>query len=167
MLYSARMTSETDFEVVGFFPADHAAAVEGKVYANGAFWDMLRFPSFPQILPSMSLVTVLRVPYRAYHQDHTVSLLLEDADRQPLGLKVEGGFRVGTEPHMRVGDPTLLPLAVNVNGLTFERPGDYAFKLEVDGAELLRYPFRVVQVVGQVVGPPGSPDAAEASDDDS
>lgn len=161
------MTNQTDFQVVGFFPADHAAVVEGKVYANGAFWDMLRFPSFPQVLPSMSLVTVLRVPYRAYHQDHTITLLLEDTDRQPLGLKVEGGFRVGSEPHMRVGDPTLLPLAVNVNGLTFERPGDYAFKLEVDGSELERYAFRVVQVVGPVTGPAGPPTSTEAPGDES
>jgi hypothetical protein len=148
------MTEESDFEVVGFFPADHAVAIDGKVYANGAFWDMLRFPSFPQVLPAMSLVAVLRVPYRAYHQDHKIELTLEDADRAPLGFKVEGGFRVGSEPHMRVGDPTVLPLAINVNGLSFERPGDYVFKLEVDGAELKRYPFRVIQVVGVVVSPP-------------
>lgn len=160
------MTDETDFDVVGFFPADHAAALDGKVYANGAFWDMLRFPSFPHVLPAMSLVAVLRVPYHAYHQDHRVTLSLEDADGSLLGLKVEGGFRVGSEPHMRVGDPTLLPLSLNVNGLTFERPGDYSFKLEVDGTELDRYPFRAVQVVGAGVAPPTPSQGAEPRDDD-
>jgi hypothetical protein len=155
--------TNTDFEVVGFFPADHAAAIDGKVYANGAFWDMLRFPSFPHVLPAMSLVAVLRVPYRAYHQDHKVDLTLEDADRSELGFKVQGGFRVGSEPHMRVGDPTILSLAINVNGLSFERPGDYAFKLEVDGAELNRYPFRAVQVVGTLAPPPPPDEASEES----
>ena len=159
------MTPETDFEVVGFFPADHAAALDGKVYANGAFWDLLRFPSFPHVLPAMSLVAVLRVPYRAYHQDHKIALSLEDADGAATGFAVEGDFRVGSEPHLRVGDPTLMPLAVNVNGLSFDRPGDYSFKLEVDGAELKKYPFRVVQVVGGPIAP-GVPTPAETPEGD-
>jgi hypothetical protein len=149
-----------DFEVLGFFPADHAVAVDGKVYVNGGFWNMLRFPSFPHVAPAFSLVAVLKVPYRAYHQDHKMTLLLEDADGKPLGLRVDGEFRVGTEPHMRVGDPTVMPLAVQVNNLTIETPGDVVMKLEVDGTELARYGVRVVQVVGAALSPGGGPPTA-------
>lgn len=148
----------TDFRVLGFFPADHAAALEGKVYVNGGFWNLLRFPSFPAVMPSFSLVAVLEVPYRAYHQDHTFVLALEDADANPMNFRAEGTFRVGTEPHMRVGDPTVLPFTVNVNNLTFERPADLSFKLELDGTELHRYGFRVVQVIGSLT--PATPPPA-------
>jgi hypothetical protein len=159
------MTS-LEFKVLGFFPADHAAAVDGKVYVNGGFWNMLRFQSFPHVMPTFSLVAVLEVPYRAYHEDHKVTLSMEDTDRHPQGLQVEGVFRVGTEPHMRVGDPTVLPFAINVNNVTFERPGDFVFKLEVDGTEMTRYGFRVVQVVGGL--PMGAaPPSEGAGDEDS
>jgi hypothetical protein len=143
--------TETDFQVLGFFPADHAAAVEAKVYVNGGYWNMLRFPAFPHVMPSFSLVAVLKVPYRAYHQDHRIRILLEDADGKPLNLDIEGSFRVGTEPHMRMGDPTVLPVAINVNNLAFEQPGDFVFKLAVDGTDMARYEVRVVQFVGGMV----------------
>jgi hypothetical protein len=39
-----------------------------------------------------------------------------------------------------------MPIAVSVNGLSIERPGDYSFTLAVDGIELARYQFRAVHV---------------------
>lgn len=158
------MTTGMDFEVVGFFPADHAAAVDGKVYVNGGFWNMLRFPTFPHVMPAFSLVTVLNVPFRAYHQDHKIKMFLEDADGTALNLEVEGAFRVGAEPQMRMGDPTLLPVAVNVNNLTFERPGDYVFKVAIDGTDMARYEFRVVQFVGGIVHTEATPPSYPGTD---
>jgi hypothetical protein len=149
--------SGTDFEVMGFFPADHAVTVEGKIYANGGFWDTLRFPSFPQII-SFSLVAVVRVPYRAYHQDHNFELTMEDNDGGAMPLQIGGVFRVGSEPHMRVGDPTTMPLTVTVSQFTFEQPGDFAFVLKIDGSPVARYPVRVVQfAVPGMAGPGGTP----------
>jgi hypothetical protein len=132
------MTEETDFEVMGFFPADHAVASEGKVYVNGGFWDTLRFPTYPHTI-AFSLVAVVRVPYRAYHQDHNFELTLEDADGATMPLRIGGSFRVGSEPHMRVGDPTTMPIAANVAQFTFEKPGDFAFVLSIDGTPLARF----------------------------
>jgi hypothetical protein len=136
----------TDFRVLAFFAADHAEAIGGKVYVNGGFWNRLRFPTYPSIVPSLALVAVLEVPYRAYHQDHAFRLGMEDADGTVLPLEATGSFRVGAEPDLRVGDPTLMPIAIPITGLKIDRPGDYSFTLSIDGAELERYQVRAVQV---------------------
>jgi Family of unknown function (DUF6941) len=158
----------TDFEVIAFFPADHASVVEGKLYVNGGIWDRLNFPAYPQAIPLVSLVAVVRVPYRAYHQDHTFGMRLENAENEPLSFRVEGGFRFGTEPHMRVGDPSLLSMAVPVAGVVLEGPGDYSFVFSIDGTDLVRYPLRAVQVVGapQLLTPPADPSKEGPSGDD-
>lgn len=138
----------SDFDVIAFFPADHASVVEGKLYVNGGIWDRLNFPAYPQLVPPVSLVAVVRVPYRAYHQDHTFGMRMENAENEPLSFRVEGGFRFGTEPHTRVGDPSLMSVAVPVAGVVLESPGDYSFVFSIDGTDLVRYPLRAVQVVG-------------------
>ena len=149
----------TDFQVTAFFPADHAAVAEGKLYVNGGVWDRLNFPVYPQLVPQVSLVAVVRVPYRAYHQDHKFEMRLENAENEPLSFRVEGGFRFGTEPHMRVGDPSHLTVAVPVAGVVLESPGDYSFVFSIDGTDLVRYPLRAVQVVEapQLRTPPMDP----------
>jgi hypothetical protein len=158
--------TDTDIEVLAFFPADHAVVESGKVYANGAFWDRLRFPNYPQVF-SMSLVAVLKIPFRAYHQDHRFEIGMEDADGNELPLRVEGDFRVGSSADMRYGDPTVMPLAVGVNGVQVEKPADYSFVLRVDGTELGRYQVRAVQLALPIQVPPGSPPPGEVGDDPS
>lgn len=137
-----------------FFCADHAALADGKLYVNGGFWDRLNFPVYPQVLASMTVVAVLEVPFRDYHRDHDFALLMEDADRRLLPLRVEAQFRVGSDPQMRYGDPTILSIPIPVNSLVFERPGDYAFVLHVDGKEIDRCRFRAVQVPAVMHLPP-------------
>lgn len=155
-----------DFEVIGFFPADHAAVAEGKLYVNGGIWDRLQFPSYPQVLPQLSLVMALRVPYRAYLQDHKFEMTLEDADAQPTDFRVEGGFRVGADPNLRTGDASVMQLAVPIAGVTLQKAGDYSFVLRLDGTEVSRYQVRAVQVLipgGAIASPgPGAPEDPEA-----
>jgi hypothetical protein len=49
---------------------------------------------------------------------------------------------------MRSGDEALLVMALNFDGLKFERPGVHSFVLSVDGAEVGRIGFKVL-VAGQ------------------
>jgi len=154
------MTPQTDFRVVSFFAADHAEAVNGKVYMNGGFWNRLRFPTYPAVIPSLALVAVIEVPYRAYHQDHHFRLGMEDADGNEVPLEVTGDFRMGAAPDIRVGDPTLMPIAIPITGLKIENPGDYSFTLSIDGTELDRYTMRAVQIATPMqldLGPAESP----------
>lgn len=145
---------------MGFFPADYAAAESGKVYASGAYWNVLRFPAFPAVLPAIALVAVLEQPYHASNEDHIFEMGLEDADSRRLGsMEVKGQFRAAPGIESKYGEPGVIPLAVPLHGLSFEHPGDYSFVLWLDGVELARYPFHVIQVFmpGPAVTPPAAP----------
>jgi len=154
-----RSTSPMAFEALALFTADHAAVENGKVYVNGGFWDILSQPSYPAQI-SISLVAVIKVPYTAYLEDHRVTVELVDADEERLPLKIEGNVRVSAAPHMNPGEPSTLPLAFPLNGVSLERAGDYWFVLSVDEDELARYRIRAIQTV-PVPPPTGGSDAEE------
>jgi hypothetical protein len=147
--------ADTDIHSVAFFTADHAAVENGKTYVNGGFWDSMALPSFPTAV-SLSVVAVLRVPWHAYHHRHSFTVTVEDADGKKLPVEFKGDFQVGTAPDMKVGQPTILPIAAVANGMPIERPGDISFVLSVDGGEIDRWTVHVNQVGVQVIGVPGS-----------
>lgn len=147
------------FKAIAFFPADHAQAESGKVYANGAYWNVLRFPAFPALLPGSALVAVVQQPFHASHADHGFEMTLEAADGARLPLRIEGQFRAVPDLHSRYGEAGLVVIAVPIYGLQFERPGDYAFVFCVDGQELSRYSFHVIQVPGLAMAPSVQPPA--------
>jgi hypothetical protein len=136
----------TDLRVDAFFTADHAEVQGGKLYINGGFWTRLRFPTFP-VVHSFSICVVLHIPWRAHHQNHSFAITIEDADGQTI-TNAGGDFQAGPSPDMRPGDFTSFPLSVQVGNFVFQRPGDYAAVLQVDGTEISRWRFRAVQVVG-------------------
>ena len=138
------MSDPTTFSALGFFPADHAAAESGKVYASGAYWSTLRFPAFPAALPGAALVAVLEQPFHAAHADHEFLIAMEDADGRRQALEIRGQFRAAPGIDSRYGEPNVIPITVPLYGLPFDAPGDYVFVLEVDGAELARYPIHVL-----------------------
>lgn len=149
-----RMTSsDTDFQVLAFFMADHAVVESGKLYVNGGFGLGVGVHALPATVP-VSVAAALRVPARAYLQDHTLSIRLLDADGGTLPLVIDANFRVSSNPSMRPGDPTTLPIALTIP-LAVERAGDYSFVLSVDGTELDRYPFRVIQQMSLIPQLPG------------
>lgn len=115
---------------------------------NGGFWSRLSFPSFPVVF-GFSLGVVLHIPWRAHNQNHSFAIFIEDADgKHDEGL--QGEFQTGTAPDVRPGDFTegVIPFAVQVANYVFQRPGDYAAVLHVDGMEIKRWRFRAIQVVG-------------------
>ncbi len=153
-----------DFEAVALFTADHAAVEGGKVYVNGGFWDTIFQASYPAQV-SVSLVAVIKVPARAFLEDHRVTVEMVDADEKRLPLKIEGDVRVGPAPHMQPGEPSTLPLAFALNGVYLERAGDYWFVLSVDGEELARYRIRAVHTVPVPQLPFDAPDADDAEEE--
>lgn len=141
----------TSFAALGFFAADHAAAESGKVYAAGAYWNTLRFPEFPAVLPAMTLVAVLEQPFHAADADHTFAIGLQDADGRALPFEVQGQFRSESAAG-RYAEAHVIPITVPVYGLAFEQPGDYRLVLRVDDEELADY---AIHVVGFTEQPPG------------
>jgi hypothetical protein len=149
------------FKALGFFTADHASVEGGKVYANGAYFQTLNFPAFPATLPSASVVAVIQIPWHANNHDHKFEVLLLDSDgKAHPNFVIEGNFRGSPGPEMKYGEPGIMPVAIPLFGLQFERPGEYSFILKVDGTELARYAIIVRQVAfagGMVLPTPPAP----------
>ena len=143
---------------VDAFLADSVVTAEGKLFVQGAGWDNINAPGFPYAHDRVGVGMVIRVPYTATNEEHRFVITLEDEDGAELPIgeappgvdtpdgkirRIEGGFNVGRPPTLVAGDDQLIPLAINFNGLTFERPGRFTFVVQIDGTEAKRLPFRV------------------------
>jgi hypothetical protein len=129
-----------------FFTADHAEAVNGKVYMNGGFWNRWRATSYPQVFPPLAVVAVLDVPFAQYHRNHKIVISLVDADEKELPLRAEGIIRVGADVSMDYGDSSLVPFAANFTNVLIPSAGTYSFVLSVNGAELDRFQVKALQL---------------------
>jgi hypothetical protein len=140
------------------FLADSVVVAEGKLYAQGAGWNMINVNVLPAQHDRIGIGLVITVPYTETNQEHAFSLHLEteDGEQLPLGdappgmdspdgrmRRIEGVFNMGRPPTLVAGDEQVIPLAINLKGLPFEAAGRYTFVVQVDGEEVKRLPFRV------------------------
>jgi hypothetical protein len=140
-----------EIQACAFFLADHAVVENGKLYVNGGFWNQVHSMTYPSIR-AFGVAAVLHIPWRQHHKAHTFAVTFEDADGGSLPARFDGQFRVGTAPNMRVGDFTIMPIAAFVTNFGLDRPGDYAARLQVNGAELARWRFRAVEAADPTGG---------------
>jgi len=135
--------------VNAFFLADHAEAVNGKLYVTGGCWDRILAAQLPAQHAHLSVVFAVQVPWTATNEKHALELGLVDADGQSaLPNKVGGEFEVGRPPGWRPGDDAMLVGVFNLNGLPLAKAGTYNFVLSIDGTEVAkaRLSVQVVQV---------------------
>ena len=134
---------QVDYLVV----ADAAAAVEGKHYIHGAGWDRLLAASFPVTHPLMSVAIRFRIGWTETNQPHEMELDVVDEDGRSILSSPPGPPRgvinVGRPHHLTPGEDQVLPLALSLHNLTFDRPGLYAVVLRLDGQDVGRSTFRV------------------------
>jgi hypothetical protein len=126
-----------DVHAEALFIADHAAVHGGKVYVHGGFWTRLNFASFPAS-HSFSVCVVLHIPWREHPQNYSFAISFEDAAGQPTPYRFEGRYDAGA----------LAPIALQVANFVFQRPGDYAVVLQVDGKEIRRSRLSAVDGAG-------------------
>ncbi|MBI2325714.1 MAG: hypothetical protein HYU87_12255 [Chloroflexi bacterium] len=130
-----------------FMLADHAEAVNGKMYVTGGSWNQLNPRDLPYTHPHVSVAAAIEVPWIATNETHAFNMQLYDADRNPLlPQRLEGQIEVGRAPGMRAGDYALVVLVFNVNNLKFEKPGSYSFVLTMNDVELGAARFKVQRV---------------------
>jgi hypothetical protein len=127
-----------------FLIADHAEAVNGKLYVTGGCWNRLGVAGLPATQPHFTVAATLHVPWDAANERHVLALDLIDADghsllQEPVANAFESGRPAGTRP----GDESLVVLAFHFNGLTFAEVGTKEFVLGVDGEEVGRIAFKV------------------------
>jgi Family of unknown function (DUF6941) len=171
----ALTTEELDFAVTAML-CDSAVTAEGKLYLQGAGWDMINPPSgtYPTRVPRVGLGLLIAVPYTATNRNHTMRISLKGADGEEiaLGLQpadptdptsvgtvpmyyVEANFNVGRPPHLQSGESQTIPFAMNLDGLAINQPGSYSFVIEIDQREVQRLTFRATPVQQRpiVMGP--------------
>jgi hypothetical protein len=130
-----------------FMLADHAEAVNGKLYVTGGCWNAITVAQLPTTYPHFTVAAALQVPWQATNQEHSLRLDLVDANGQSvLPESLQGHFETGRPPGMRAGDEAAVVVAFNFNGLQLHEAGVHEFVLEVDGTELGRASFKVMAV---------------------
>jgi hypothetical protein len=119
---------------VAFFAADHVTLANGKLYVSGGFFHILRYPSYPSVLQTLGIGLALRVPWHCYQESHTFRITMIDGDGKEMPVRIEGEFRVGADPQLRHGDPSVLAFGATVTNLIIERTGNYRLLLTLDNA---------------------------------
>lgn len=129
--------------------ADHAEAVNGKLYVTGGCWDKLFAAQLPTQHPHLSLAACILVPWNSTNVKHSLEVRLVDADgRDVLAEPFTSQFEVGRPPGTTPGSDISTLFVVNLNALSLSKAGTHAFTVKVDGEELGRTAFELVQVQG-------------------
>jgi hypothetical protein len=144
------------------FLADSVVAAEGKLYVQGAGWNIIYVRSFPSRHSRIGVGIIIQVPYTATNQTHKLEVHIEDSDGQIIALgdappgiesedgkiyRLEGEFNVGRPPLLPPGDEQVVPLAINVDGMVFEKPDRLNLVISVNGHKMKRLGVRVQQLV--------------------
>ena len=137
--------SLSGFEVLAFFVADHGVVENGKVYVNGGFFDRVYYPVFPMPL-SIAVVSLIKVSPERFQRDYQFIIQMEEADASQPIVRIEGNLRAVPSPDSEPGEPSLVPLAVPLTGLSLPRADEYWFVLYLNNNEAARYRMRAVQV---------------------
>jgi hypothetical protein len=149
--------------------ADSAITAEGKLYLQGGAWYLVSAPALPLRIPRIGLGISIRVAWTDTNQPHSFEVRLQDADGHILALgdappgsgpedgkirRIGSDFNVGRPAFLQPGDDQLIPLAMNIDGLVFEKAGRYEFVITIDGEDVKRLPMRIVEtgMLGTTVG---------------
>lgn len=129
--------------------ADHAEAVNGKLYVTGGCWDRLFAAQLPTQHPHLSLAACILVPWNSTNQKHSIEVKLTDEDgHDVLPQPFTAQFEVGRPPGVPAGSDITTLFVINFNALSLPKTGRYAFTFSVGGEELGRTAFDLGQVQG-------------------
>ena len=131
------------------FLADAADARPGQKFGVlGGGIDRIGGPTFPLTHPHLSLVIGLTVTAPELHREHEIRFLLLDTQAKEMTAGSANILAHGDNE----GRDSILTFAVDLWNLQFPVPGDYSFRLMIDGSERKRLPLVVSQLgVGPIV----------------
>jgi hypothetical protein len=98
---------------------------------------------FPTAVPQMFLVVSFEASAAEFETQKDVRIALLEADGTEV-MSMEGPIAVGRP--LRPGSRAFINQIVNLQGLTFQNSGDYAFHILVNGEEKRAVPLRVNDV---------------------
>ena len=114
---------------------------EGKLNLLGIF-DVIRARSFPAVHRNMQLVMILEAPSSEANTDKNVQVRLMDADGKRI-FEVSAQLKLAQPPP---GEVIKSPQILNLNNIPFDRPGDYAFCILINGEEKGRVRLKLVKI---------------------
>ncbi len=117
---------------------------DNKLWVLGGDFDTITASQFPAVHLAMALVVKLLVPAMECNLAHELRVDLIDSDGhavQPVAVTFNA------QPNSeRPGRDVAVSMVLNFQRLEFQRPGDYAFAISVDGHGLGSIPLNLVQV---------------------
>jgi hypothetical protein len=122
---------------------DSGEAVNGKLYALGAGWNMLRFPELPQEW-GFTVAIGIDVAWDETNRQHAMEMRFDDPDGQAISDPFTADVEIGRPPGAVQGQDQRIVLAVTTRQ-TFERAGPHAVVISADGDEIDRSRFYVVR----------------------
>ena len=124
--------------------SDYSESLNGKLYAMGAGWSVLRFQDFPQQW-RFSVGLGIDVAWDETNQRQSIQLTVQDPDGQVLGDEMSMEFEAGRPPGLQPGQDQRMVISINV-GATFEAAGPHALVVSSGEEEIARSRFYVVEV---------------------
>ncbi|MCX7826193.1 MAG: hypothetical protein N2689_11640 [Verrucomicrobiae bacterium] len=132
-------------EVEVFALCDAATDSFGKLNILGAF-DRINGRQFPVVHPHCAVA--LRVRFERIEEgNHRVKINVIDADGKLVMPSFEGNIAVRFPEDVQ---SVCANLILNINGIRFERPGQYSIDLAIDGRQERSVPVNVVLMKTEV-----------------
>ena len=116
-------------------------SLEGKLNIFGIF-NRVSAVNFPTRHPQMQLVLAFEADAAEAEQVKPIEVQLRDSDGHKM-VSISGKLKI---PKGGSGQPIRINHILPLIGLGFEKPGDYVFKILVNGETKTQVPFAVAQV---------------------
>ena len=123
------------------FIADYAQQSGGKLHAIGVGFDTIYAPTLPAAHAMMCFVAVIEGTI-AESGTKDVSLSVIDADGGYLTPPMEQQVPFDVKAPQLTGK---IQLVLQLGGLQIPKYGDYALHLVIQGNDIVRVPFRVIE----------------------
>jgi len=129
---------------VGFLLlADHAEAVNGKLYMTGGGWNVLRLPELPHEW-AFHIALGIDIAWHETNATHELRVGIHDPDGIELGEGLAASFETGRPPGMPAGQEQRLVMSIGASS-TFTASGPHAAVVQVDGEEIGRARFYLME----------------------
>ena len=125
---------------------DHSEAVNGKLYLTGGGWNVLRLPELPHEW-SFSIGLGIDVAYHETNDPHELVVSVQDPDGAELGEGLTANFETGRPPGLPQGQEQRLVMSIAATA-TFATPGPHAAVVQVNGEEIARSRFYLMEGAG-------------------
>lgn len=132
--------------IEAFLLCDAATDQQGKLNILGAF-DNIWTRKIPVIHPACAIAVRIRFE-KVEEGNHPIRINIIDEDGKPIGPKLEGNVNVRFVDDV---DSTVTNMVLNIQGLKFEKNGQYRIDIAIDNQIKGSLPFHVREIPNQPI----------------